>query len=92
MALTQDVDIAETKFTGQTLVANLNFNNGTVRLSYVASPANQTLASDSADIGSAAATTLLTWYDQSTGLLTAAGETQAKTKAYNGNTLDTYFR
>ncbi|HBE72454.1 MAG TPA: hypothetical protein DDW52_30340 [Planctomycetaceae bacterium] len=98
MALTQDVDISETKLTGQTLGAVLTVNDETVQLYYVARPIGTILARESAAVGSGAATTLLSYFDTSTGGLSASGETHALSLSVSitgvgaiSGTLDTYF-
>ncbi|HBE68516.1 MAG TPA: hypothetical protein DDW52_10250 [Planctomycetaceae bacterium] len=92
MALVQDTDITSVDYTGQTLDAHLLIANGTVTLNYVITPANVSIAQEQADVGTGAATTLLSYFDTSAGTLSASGETHAATLSTRfGGTIDTYF-
>lgn len=93
MPLEQDVsiEIVSETISGQTLGASLRIENGLVTLNYLISPRARIIAQDTAEVGSGAATTLLSYFDTATGLLTESGETHAQTVAYNGATIGDYF-
>lgn len=95
MPLTQDATLTRSadQVTGQTLGVHLHIGNGQVKLAYVAQPSNILLTQETADVGSGAATTLLSYFDTATGELTGTGETHAKTLSVGGygGTIDTYF-